>query len=142
MSCGLSETTSIQRVADGVVLVVRAEKTPQKDVVDAVEMLKKTGAHFFGFVLNGIDLSRKKNYYQFNYYSADYYASLDDVDELLDPPDKTSDFPVPAVNVRAPSADTIQVKEPDTNHQGIQNDNLQSQFRPRPAPSAQDELQD
>ena len=139
---GLSETTSIQRVTDGIVLVVRAEKTPQKDIADAVEMLKKTGAHFFGFVLNGIDLSKKKNYYQFNYYSADYYASLDDVDELLVLPDKSVDFSIPDVNIRPPAAGTGQINEPETHPQDIQPENLHSQFHPRPARSSQGESQD
>ncbi len=139
---GLSETTSIQRVADGVVLVVRAEKTPQKDVNDAVEMLRKTGAHFFGFVLNGIDLSKKSNYYQFNYYSADYYASLDDVDELLAPPKKDSEFSIPAVNVRPASTNASQTIAPDSSGQTPENVNLHSQFHPRPARSKQDVAKD
>lgn len=129
---GLSETTSIQRVTDGVILVVRAEKTPQKDVVDAVELLKKSGAHLFGFVLNGIDLSKKANYYQFNYYSSDYYASLDDVDELLDPPNQKADYLIPKVNVRPP-ADTEQFDSKSLHPPSVADDNLHSQFHPRPA---------
>ena len=139
---GLSETTSIQRVADGVVVIVRAEKTPQKDVEDAVEMLRKTGAHFFGFVLNGIDLNKKKNYYQFNYYSADYYASLDDVDELLDPPDKPAEFTIPSVNVRPTGEIPEQLNAVVNRPDNIQSENLHSQFSPRPAQSPQGGTQD
>jgi succinoglycan biosynthesis transport protein ExoP len=129
---GLSETTSIQRVTDGVILVVRAEKTPQKDVVDAVELLKKAGAHFFGFVLNGIDLSKKANYYQFNYYSPDYYAALDDADELLDPSHQKADYLIPTVNVRPPAA-TEHLDSKNLQPPPVTDDNLHSQFHPRPA---------
>lgn len=74
---GLSESTSIQRLCDGIVLVVRSEKTSMKDARDAVTLLRKTGAHFFGFVLNGVDLTKIGNYYQYYYYSAPYYDQLD-----------------------------------------------------------------
>jgi hypothetical protein len=74
---GLSESTSLQRLADGIVLVVRSEKTSMKDVRDAVTVLRKTGAHFFGFVLNGVDLSKVGNYYQYYYYSAPYYDQFE-----------------------------------------------------------------
>lgn len=74
---GLSESSSLQRLADGIVLVVRAEKTSLKDVRDAVYLLHKTGAHFYGFVLNGVDLSKIGNYYQYYYYSAPYYDQFD-----------------------------------------------------------------
>jgi capsular exopolysaccharide synthesis family protein len=140
---GLSETTSIQRVTDGILLIVRAEKTSQKDVEDAVDMLKKTGAHFFGFVLNGIDLNQKKNYYQFSYYSADYYASLDDVDELLDPPhNPTAEIRIPPVNVRSPATQGVAGSDRPHTSGDAEPDNLHSQFRPRPANPQQADGQD
>lgn len=74
---GLSESSSLQRLADGVVFVVRSEKTPMKDVRDAVSNLRKTGVHFFGFVLNAVDLSKVGNYYQYYYYSAPYYDQFE-----------------------------------------------------------------
>lgn len=77
---GLSETTSLQRVVDGVVLVVRAETTSRKDVADAIQLLRKTDAHFFGFVLNAVDLSKAANYYNYYYYSAPYYDQFTDPD--------------------------------------------------------------
>ncbi len=73
---GLSETASLQQVADGVVLVVRAEVTRHTDVVAAVEHLRKAGAHIFGFVLNAVDLSKLTNYYYYYYYSPDYYGDF------------------------------------------------------------------
>lgn len=71
---GLSETVATQRVADGVVLVVRAESTPMNDVDTTVEQLRRSDTEFFGFVLNRLDLSKPSNHY-FYYYSSPYYYS-------------------------------------------------------------------
>ena len=70
---GLSETTFLQRVVDGVLFVVRAEKTPRKDVVDGMTLLRKAGAHLYGLVLSDLDLNRVSNYYNYYYYSPSYY---------------------------------------------------------------------
>lgn len=98
---GLSESTSIQRLCDGIVLVVRSEKTSMKDVRDAVTLLRKTGAHFFGFVLNGVDLTKIGNYYQYYYYSAPYYDQFDGDPEDVSPPRKKQEA---VVNVPAAAA--------------------------------------
>ena len=73
---GLSETASLQQVADGVVMVVRSEVTRHVDVNMAVDQLRKAGAHIFGFVLNAVDLSKLTNYYYYYYYSPDYYGEF------------------------------------------------------------------
>ena len=78
---GLSETSSLQSLADGVVVVIRAGKTPGKDFQDAVGLMKKTGANIFGFVLNAVDLSEASNYYTYYYYSAPYYDQFDDTSQ-------------------------------------------------------------
>ena len=54
--------------------------TPQRDSVDALEKLEKAGAHMFGFVLNGVDLSKMTNRYFYYYYSSKYYESMADDD--------------------------------------------------------------
>lgn len=82
---GLSEGTSLQRVVDGVLLVVRAESTPKKDIRDAVTMLAKSGAHLFGFVMNRVDLRKLGNYYAYYYYSPRYYDSLEPAEDDPDP---------------------------------------------------------
>jgi len=74
---GLSETSSLQKAVDGVIMVVRAEKTYCKDVADAATLLRKSGAHFYGLVLNDLDLSRTSNYYNYYYYSSSYYDELE-----------------------------------------------------------------
>lgn len=93
---GLSESASLQRLADGIVLVVRSETTAMKDVRDAVTVLRKTGAHFFGFVLNSVDLSKIGNYYQYYYYSAPYYDQFEGDDKEEDS-SRSAGGPIPRV---------------------------------------------
>ncbi len=78
---GLSESSSLQKVVDGTVLVVRAEVTGRKDVLDALSLLRRSQAHFFGFVLNAVDLSKLGNYYNYYYYSAPYYDQMESEEE-------------------------------------------------------------
>lgn len=75
---GLSETTSTQRVSDGVVLVVKAESTRVLDVETTVDQLKRAQTKFFGFVLNRLDLSKMANHYYYYYYSPNYYTNYED----------------------------------------------------------------
>jgi len=72
---GLSETSFLQSHAEGVVLVVRSDATPRKDVEDAYHALSKLDAHFYGFVLNRVDFSKRANHYYYYYYSSSYYDS-------------------------------------------------------------------
>ena len=50
---------------DGVILVVRAEKTKKDSVIAAKESLKKVNANILGAVLNGGESSRGKYYYYY-----------------------------------------------------------------------------
>jgi capsular exopolysaccharide synthesis family protein len=70
---GLSETSVIQGLIDGVLFVIWSGHTPVKAVKSAIEMLQSNGANFYGFILNRLDLSASANYYQYYYYSHDYY---------------------------------------------------------------------
>jgi len=70
---GLSETSVMQNVVDGVMFVIWSGKTPMKNIKVALEVLQSNGANFYGFILNRLDLSATKNYYQYYYYSNDYY---------------------------------------------------------------------
>lgn len=70
---GLSETSILQKLADGVLFVIWSGNTPMGSVKAAIDMLNKHGANFYGFVLNRLDLSATQNYYQYYYYSHDYY---------------------------------------------------------------------
>jgi capsular exopolysaccharide synthesis family protein len=73
---GLSETSSLMRLVDGVVLIIRAERTTHRDINAAATILRKAGAKFYGFVLNRLDLNRISNYYNYYYYSSYYYDEL------------------------------------------------------------------
>jgi succinoglycan biosynthesis transport protein ExoP len=72
---GLSETAFLQNYTDGVVLVVKSDSTPRKDVEEAFRALEKLGAHFYGFVLNRVDFTKRSNHYYYYYYSSSYYDS-------------------------------------------------------------------
>lgn len=50
---------------DGVVLVVRAEKTKKETAIDAKKSLDKVGANILGTVLNGGESSKGKYYYYY-----------------------------------------------------------------------------
>ena len=75
---GLSETLSIQRVADGVVVVVRAESTKILDVETCLSQFKRAEASIFGFVLNALDLSKPSNHYYYYYASPYYYSNIEE----------------------------------------------------------------
>jgi capsular exopolysaccharide synthesis family protein len=70
---GLSETSIMQGLVDGVLFVIWTGNTPARSAKAAVDMLAANGANFYGFVLNRLDLSATANYYQYYYYSHDYY---------------------------------------------------------------------
>jgi capsular exopolysaccharide synthesis family protein len=70
---GLSETSIMQNLVDGVLFVIWTGHTPVRGVQSAIDMLRANGANFYGFVLNRLDLNATQNYYQYYYYSHDYY---------------------------------------------------------------------
>jgi len=70
---GLSETSIMQNLVDGVLFVIWTGHTPVRGVQSAIETLRANGANFYGFVLNRLDLTTTQNYYQYYYYSHDYY---------------------------------------------------------------------
>ena len=70
---GLSETSMMQPLVDGVLFVIWTGNTPARSAKAAVDALAANGANFYGFVLNRLDLSTTANYYRYYYYSHDYY---------------------------------------------------------------------
>ena len=70
---GLSETSIMQSLVDGVIFVIWTGQTPTRGIKSAIETLRANGANFYGFVLNRLDLNATQNYYQYYYYSHDYY---------------------------------------------------------------------
>jgi capsular exopolysaccharide synthesis family protein len=72
---GLSETSVLQNVVDGVLFVIWSGRTPIRNMKTAIDILTANGANFYGFILNRLDLTTTANYYQYYYYSSDYYHS-------------------------------------------------------------------
>ncbi|HEY2344012.1 MAG TPA: polysaccharide biosynthesis tyrosine autokinase, partial [Chthoniobacteraceae bacterium] len=77
---GLSETSVLQSLVDGVLFVIWSGNTPVRTMRAAIEMLQANGANFYGFVLNRLDLTAATNYYQYYYYSYDYYYSTQTIE--------------------------------------------------------------
>jgi capsular exopolysaccharide synthesis family protein len=82
---GLSETSIIQRSADGVVLVIWSEYTAMRNVKTAIQMLQTNGAKFSGFVLNRLDFAALTNRYRYFYYSPYYYRNYKTLTAPADP---------------------------------------------------------
>jgi len=72
---GLSETSIMQRHADGVLFVIWANHTQLPNVKDAILALQTNGAKFSGFVLNRLDFNAFANRYKYFYYSPRYYSN-------------------------------------------------------------------
>ena len=70
---GLADSIMVSKFVDGTVFVIRAEQTTQRDVVTALEVINGTRVPIYGFVLNGVDLSRLENYYYYSSYYPKYY---------------------------------------------------------------------
>ena len=82
---GLSETAIIQRVADGVLLVIWSEYTPMRNVKVAIQTLQTNGAKFAGFVLNRLDFRALANRYRYFYYSPYYYSRYKPIETAAAP---------------------------------------------------------
>ncbi|MFC1823329.1 GumC family protein [Thermodesulfobacteriota bacterium] len=70
----VTDAVILARSVDGVVLVVRANDTARQIVRNGLEQLQSVGAHVFGAILNGVDMSRDSYYYYQYYY---YYYGED-----------------------------------------------------------------
>ena len=70
---GLADALMVSGSVDGMVMVVRADRTTQRDIRTAIEIVQATQTPIYGFVLNGVDLSRLENYYYYTSYYPKYY---------------------------------------------------------------------
>lgn len=62
----VTDAQILSRIADGTVLVVRAEVTKKEAVIRAKDLLDMVGAKILGTVINGVERSRKQYYYYSN----------------------------------------------------------------------------
>jgi non-specific protein-tyrosine kinase len=60
----VTDATILASIVDGVVLVVKANRTRQQELRDAIEILRKVEVNLLGVVLNGVT-SRGDRYYQY-----------------------------------------------------------------------------
>lgn len=70
------------KIVDGMIVIVRAERSARDAVAETIRQLKQVEAHILGFVFNGAGDSgggyyRGKRYYRKNYYRR-YYKSYQD----------------------------------------------------------------
>lgn len=70
---GIADSLLISRCVDGIIFVIRADHTTQRDVGTAAEILHQSGAQVYGFVLNCVNLDRLENYYYYGSYYSRYY---------------------------------------------------------------------
>ena len=63
----VTDSQILSTKADGTILVVRAERTKRDAVKSAVDLLKNVNSNIIGIVLNGIDASRNKYDYYYQY---------------------------------------------------------------------------
>ncbi len=70
---GMADSVMISRCVDGAVFVIRAGQTTRRDVLSALEVISATQVPIYGFVLNGVDLSKIENYYYYSSYYPKYY---------------------------------------------------------------------
>jgi capsular exopolysaccharide synthesis family protein len=70
----VSDALVLSVQCDGVLLVLRAQKTPAAAVQRVVERLEAVGAHFLGTVLVGADM-RHPDYAEYRHYYKSYYSS-------------------------------------------------------------------
>jgi len=72
----VTDAVVLSKVADGVIMVVRAGDTPREIVKNGLHQLKAMNARILGVVLNGVNMNREGYYYyQYYYY---YYGEGQD----------------------------------------------------------------
>lgn len=70
---GIADSLLISKAVDGLIFVIRADQTTQRDVATASEILHQSKAQVYGFVLNCVNLKRLENYYYYGRYYSRYY---------------------------------------------------------------------
>jgi Mrp family chromosome partitioning ATPase len=71
----VSDAVVLSTLADGLILVVRGQKTPKQVVREAVAQLGNTRAKILGVVLNRVDIRKAEYKHYYRYYHAEYYSS-------------------------------------------------------------------
>lgn len=68
----LPDTIQLSKHLDGIVLVIQAERTQAKDVLNAQEAIIQAHANVLGYVLTNVQYYIPRSLYQYYYYGAEY----------------------------------------------------------------------
>lgn len=68
----VADALKIAALSDGSVLVIRADDTPRKIVMDSVQQLRRTGKPLLGTVLNRVETNKKSSHYYYYGYGDKY----------------------------------------------------------------------
>jgi capsular exopolysaccharide synthesis family protein len=73
----VTDPVILSRLANGVVLIIRAGETKRDIVQQAAEQLNSAGANLLGGVINSVDMRKNKYYYYYAYHYSHYYGKED-----------------------------------------------------------------
>jgi succinoglycan biosynthesis transport protein ExoP len=73
----VTDAAILSTLAEGVLLVIKAEHVPRKAARDATNHLMELHSHLLGAVLNDVPLQRESYYYRHYKYSSSYYTDLE-----------------------------------------------------------------
>ena len=62
----VTDAVVLSKLVDGVILVVRADKTLREDVKRSAKQIRDVGGRIFGVIVNEIDAT-DRSYYSYNY---------------------------------------------------------------------------
>jgi succinoglycan biosynthesis transport protein ExoP len=74
----VTDAVLLSRVVDGVIMVVRGQKTEQNIARDAKNKITQVGGKILGVILNGVDVKRGQHYYYYKDSYTEYYGEEDD----------------------------------------------------------------
>ena len=75
----VTDSVILSRIANGVVLIVRAGMTKREFVKRSTEQLHQADANILGGVLNYVDIQKNKYYYYYAYHYPQYYRKENDM---------------------------------------------------------------
>jgi len=70
----VTDAVLLSRVVDGVIMVVRGQKTEQNIARDARNKINQVGGKILGVILNGVDVKRGQHYYYYKDSYTEYYG--------------------------------------------------------------------
>jgi len=82
----VTDALILSKHVDGVVLVVHGAHTSKDAVKKASHQLSRVGGKLLGAMVNNVDIRHPEYSYYYNYYSQDYYPTLDPDSQEPDPP--------------------------------------------------------